>query len=214
MKALKPFYNIMYYTLFWLAQVAFRLTYRIRVIGRENLRGLHKFVLAPNHASAIDPVFIILARGLSKKMLIMGKEELFEKNKILNFWWNCFGVFPIERGAGDRTTVELAMQEVQKGRGLLIFPEGTRNKTDKIGRLKSGAFVVAMEAGASMVPCRIWYKAGRPRLFSRVTVVFGAPLTMQQLGLDGAYSPAVLRQAKVVYTQHLTELFEHNKEAL
>lgn len=213
MKALKPVYNILYQIIFFIAEILVRLLYPIRALGRENLLS-GGFVLAPNHLSAIDPFFVILARGFGKKMLAMGKEELFGKNFLLDFFWNIAGVFPVDRGAGNRQTVENAMVEVRKGRGLLIFPEGTRSDDGRLGRLKSGAFVVAMEAGAPMIPCRIWYKAGRPKMFNRSTIIFGKPISQEEMGLTGEYSAKKLRAAKTLFAERLEALFDEYKDRL
>lgn len=213
MRALRPLYKVLYYILLVIGEVLVRLLYPIRALGKENLpKG--GFVLAPNHLSAIDPLFVIAARGFGKKMLVMGKEELFQINGLLNFFWAIAGCFPVDRGTGDRSAVEEAVTEVKKGRGLLIFPEGTRSKDGNLGRLKSGAFVVAMEAGVPMVPCRVWYKAGCPKPFRRTTIVFGKPFTLEELGLVGEYSPKKLREAKRLFAERLEEIYEQNEHRL
>lgn len=209
MTCMNPFFKGFYYVIYTLLGWLVRLLYPLKVVGKENLvKG--SFVLAPNHLEAIDPMYILLARGFGKKMLVMGKAELFNINPLLNFCWNIFGAFPVERGTGNRDTLDKAIEEVKKGRGLLIFPEGTRSKDGNLGKLKSGAFVVAQQAGADIVPCRISYSAGKPKLFRRINVVFGAPVSLQQLGLVGEYSPKALREAKHKYTEILTKLYDEN----
>ena len=54
--------HLFYNACFAGASVLFRLVYRIRVVGRENLPKDRGYVLCPNHLSAIDPVFVVLAR--------------------------------------------------------------------------------------------------------------------------------------------------------
>lgn len=212
---LKPIYKILYYILFSLAWVLVRIMFPIRVIGKKNLKK-GGFVLAPNHVNALDPLFVVLARGFGKKMLIMGKEELFNKNIFLDFFLNISGTFPVNRGSGDKEALNEAIEDVKNGRGLLIFPEGTRSKDGKLGRLKSGAFVVAMQTETDMIPCSISYKGGNQNVkpFHRVTVVFGEPMSMQELDLAGEYSPAKLRVAKQKYTFALEELAAKNVELL
>lgn len=209
LRPLKWGYMVLYYFVFCIAQVVVRILYPVRALGKENLpaaKGTKGLVYAPNHISAVDPLFLLMARGLRPKMLIMGKEELFKISGILNFFWAVAGCFAIERGAGERSVVEDAMHEVQQGRDLLIYPEGTRSKTGEIGRIKSGAFVVAMEAQAQIVPVLTWYKAGKPKPFQRCTIVFGKPLTLQQLGIAGPRSAKALREAKNMYVQQLKNL--------
>lgn len=215
LKPLRAIYKVLYYVLFTVAWFLVRILFPIRVIGRENLKK-DNFVLAPNHVNALDPLFVVLARGFAKKMLIMGKGELFEKNIFLDFFLNVAGAFPVHRGSGDKAALEDAIVEVEQGRGLLIFPEGTRSKDGKLGKVKSGAFVVAMQSKSDITPCYIWYKCGGQKIkpFHRVTVIFGKPLSMQRLGLAGEYSPAKLREAKRIYTEQLEELYAKNIERL
>lgn len=214
MRPLRTVYKALYYVVFCIAQTLVRILYPVRALGRENLKGLRGYVLAPNHLSAIDPLFVLMARGAHRKMLIMGKEELFGKNPLLDFFWAVAGAFPVERGAGRKDLIAGVMQEVQAGRDLLIFPEGTRSKTGQLGRLKSGTFVVAAGAGAVVVPTLVRYKAGRPKMLHRCTVVFGKPLTPQELGLAEDHSPRQLRGAKQIFTQRLEELGEQYKDRL
>ncbi|MEI3014350.1 MAG: (d)CMP kinase [Ruthenibacterium lactatiformans] len=58
-----------------LAWLVWHIAFRIRVIGREHLIKGRGFVLAPNHISAIDPVFVVLARFWGRRMIVMGKKS-------------------------------------------------------------------------------------------------------------------------------------------
>ena len=79
-----------------------------------------------------------------------------------------------------------------------------------MGRLKSGAFVVAAAAQKPVVPCRVLYQDGRPRFFRKVQLTVGTPLSLQELGLDGDWPhmppPAALRQAKARCVQEMERL--------
>ncbi len=207
MKTLRPLYLVLYYMVFYLLGWAVRLLYPLKITGRENLpRG--GYVLAPNHRFAIDPLYVILARGCRPKMLVMGKEELFEKGRLLNLCWKILGAFPVDRGAGNRGLLDEVSAQVKRGHDLLIFPEGTRAKSNQLLRMKSGAFVVAQQAGVPIVPCAMRYAAGGPKLFRRIHIAFGKPLTMEELGLVGQYSPKNLRAAKQRFVEALEDLRE------
>lgn len=65
-----------------LAWLVWHIAFRIHVVGREHLIQGRGFVLAPNHISAIDPVFVVLARFWGRRMIVLGKEELFEVNPL------------------------------------------------------------------------------------------------------------------------------------
>ena len=209
-----------FYWFYWivlpLAWVVWHIAFRIRVVGRENLPrdGEGGFVLAPNHLSAIDPVFVVVARFWGRRMLVLGKEELFEINPFITWFLKTVNVIPVHRGRGDTAVVDKAIEDVRAGQGLLIFPEGTRSKDGSLGRLKSGAFVVASAAGVPMVPCRIIYKGGKMKPFCRCTVVFGKPIPAEALYLGEERSAARLRQVQQLLHDELERLLEENKQYL
>lgn len=177
--------------------VVWHLVFRIRTVGREKVHGLRRYVLCANHCHAVDPVFVVVSRASERQMVVMAKEELFQIHPFISWFFRAVGAVPVSRGKGDTRAVDQCIEEVRNGKGLLIFPEGTRSHTGQPGKVKSGAFVVAAAAGASLVPCRIVYDAGGPRLFSRVTIIYGDPVPCEELGLaDGARSATVLRRAK------------------
>ena len=117
-----------------LAWLIWPLVFRIRVYGWENLPREGGFIIAPNHISAIDPVFVVLARFWGKKMLILAKEELFEKSAFLRWFLLQVGAIPLARGKADTGALDEAVRDCRAGRGLLIFPEGTRTKTGQTAK--------------------------------------------------------------------------------
>ena len=159
-------------------------------------------------------MFIVLARFWGRRMLIMGKEELFEVNPFITWFMRAVNVVPVHRGRGDTAAVDKAVESVKGGQGLLIFPEGTRSKDGNLGKLKSGAFVVASAAGVDMTPCRIIYKGGKMRLFGRVTIVFGQPIPAEKLALGEEHSARRLRECKALLEEHLERLLEENRQYL
>ncbi|MCI6640954.1 MAG: 1-acyl-sn-glycerol-3-phosphate acyltransferase [Pygmaiobacter massiliensis] len=193
------------------AWVIFHLCYRIRVVGREHIPKNRGYVLCPNHLSALDPVFVVLARFWGKPMWVMAKQELF-CNAFVRWFFRQVNVFPVQRGAGDRQLLDKAVESVRSGRGMLIFPEGTRSKDGQLQKLKSGAFVVAASAHADLVPCRIIYKGGRQHVFCTVTVVFGEPIPIDSLNLSSEHSAQNLRAAKALLADRLEQLLEENKQ--
>ena len=193
------------------AWLVWHIGFRIRVIGRENLPREGGFVLAPNHISAIDPVFVVIARFWGKRLLIMAKEEILQVNPVFTWMFRHVGVVGIERGRGDVNVVDELIGDVKKGQGLLIFPEGTRSKTGQVGKVKSGAFVIASAAGVPMVPCRIIYEPGRMKVFCRVRVCFGTPIPAEELYLGETKSASALRRNKALLTDAWQRLYDENK---
>ena len=144
---------LLYWILLPIVWVLAHIIWRFEVIGRENLKTVRDgraYVIAPNHIANLDPVFIAITVFDWKRLRILAKEELF-KNPLAGWFLRCMGAVAIERGRGDTTTVEQLTNECKNGTGIMIFPEGTRTKTGKLGMIKSGAFVIAAAAGADML---------------------------------------------------------------
>lgn len=180
--------------------VIFRLLFSFRVEGRQYLQDYktngRPFVVCANHRNILDPVFVVMAWGWGKKMTIMGKAELF-RNPVLAWLFRQVGAFPVERGKGDRGAIEKAVADIKTGRGMLIFPEGTRGAYDTMAKMKSGAFMIAAQTGADIVPVRVIYptKSKKMEFFGPVVVKIGRPLTAEDLQLEGG-SKEMLRRAK------------------
>ncbi|MBQ5754601.1 MAG: 1-acyl-sn-glycerol-3-phosphate acyltransferase [Oscillospiraceae bacterium] len=204
---------MVYVIIVFLAWVVFNIIFRIKVIGKENIPKEGGFIMAPNHISAIDPVFVVIGRLWGKKMLVFAKAELFEINALLSWLFHQMGAVALARGKADTDVLDVAIEECKKGRGLLIFPEGTRTKTGETGKPKSGAFVVASQAGVPMIPCRLIYDTpqGFMKLFCRVKVCYGKPIPTEELALGEVRSAAKLRACKARLSEAWDELYrEHH----
>ena len=204
---------VLYWIVLPIAWVVWHLLWRIEVTGREYLIGDKAgrgYVVAANHISDIDPVFIAISVFSWKRMCIIAKEELF-KNPVIGWALGCLGAVPIARGKADTGALKKVTDRVEKGHGLLIFAEGTRSKDGRIGKIKSGAFVVASAAGVDMIPCRIIYRHGHMRLFSRVRVCFGEPIPAETLHLGEHKSAAKLRENKQLLLDAWQKLYDENR---
>lgn len=150
--------------------------FRVRYIGLENIDNAGKCVVCPNHSTIFDPFWVYFK---SKDMWIMAKAELF-KNKIMAALLKAYNVFPIKRGQRDASSLLHSINVIENNDNakLLIFPEGTRIKKDKErGRAKVGPVYIASKAGVPIIPVHI---TKNPKLFSRVTVVFGEPIVLPE----------------------------------
>lgn len=147
---------LLYWILLPIVWPAAHILWRIEVVGKENIPRGRAHVIASNHLSDLDPVYILEAVFSWKRYTILAKQELF-KNPLIGWFLSCMGAVPIDRGKGDMGTVNKVTDECKNGTPILIFPEGTRSKTGELLTLKSGAFLIAGNADADMVPCRIIY---------------------------------------------------------
>lgn len=195
-----------------IVSVLFRVLFSFEYYGKEIIDSYktngRPYIVCPNHISAIDPVFVVIARGRGRKLTVMAKEELF-KIKILGWFFGKLGAIPVARGTGDKTVLEKAINDVADGAGALIFPEGTRGNGNDMGKLKSGAFAIAAQTKADIIPVRIIYhtKDGNMKLFCRVTVVFGTPLKIEDTQLDTG-SRQKIREAKALMEEAYAEMLE------
>ena len=160
---------ILYYILVPLAWLVFHIGFRVRCEGRENLKkiGTKGCIIAPNHISAIDPVFVVIARFWGQRMTVFAKKELFEINAFLSWFFRCAGAVCVRGTKEEVSVIDDTVKKCQEGGTLLLFPEGTREQEGKFLPLKSGLFVIAAAANVDVVPCRIYYDTpdGKMKLF-------------------------------------------------
>ena len=207
---------LLYWILLPIVWPLLHILWRIEVVGKENIPRGRAHVIASNHLSDLDPVYILEAVFSWKRYTILAKQELF-KNPLAGWFLRCMGAVSIERGKGDTTTVEKLTNECKNGTGIMIFPEGTRTKTGKLGVIKSGAFVIAAAAGADMLPVRIIYgtKDGRLHLFCKLRIVFGEPIPAADLQIrDQSHKMAELRRMKNLLRDELEQLLADNAFAV
>jgi 1-acyl-sn-glycerol-3-phosphate acyltransferase len=154
------------------------LLYRVRGIGVGNVPRSGPLILAPNHFSQMDHFFTGLY--LRRKVRFMAKSQLFGP-PVLTYIYSHGGVFPVRRGHRDEEAFRTANMILEQGGMLLIYAEGGRSRSGKLGEAKPGIGRIALESGAPVVPVAIHGSAsvrGWKRFrFPKVTVQFGEPIT-------------------------------------
>jgi glycerol-3-phosphate dehydrogenase (NAD(P)+) len=151
--------------------------FRARRLGREHIPpgGL---ILASNHRSFLDP--FVIGCCLPRPIYFMAKRELF-KYPLVGWFLNCLGAFPVRRGQSDEESMETALTLLDRGRAVVIFPEGTRITSGSLGKPKRGVGRLALQSGAPVVPVAITgsehARDGWKIKPVRVHVRFGPPLT-------------------------------------
>ncbi|MBQ1659019.1 MAG: 1-acyl-sn-glycerol-3-phosphate acyltransferase [Clostridia bacterium] len=158
----------------------FKLLFFYKVNGKKNLPKTGPFIVCSNHLSNYDPVFLALTQ--KRQIYYMAKAELF-KNKFLSWLIRTLGAFPVERGAGDGKAINQAEEVVNDGRLLGIFIEGTRSKTGEFLRPKSGAAIIAHQMNVPVIPVCITPKNKKVKVFQKVTISWGKPMSVEELGL-------------------------------
>lgn len=179
-----------------------KILFFLKVNGKENIPKNGGFILCSNHLSNFDPVLIGVAQR--RQLFFMAKSELF-RNKFFGWLIRKLGAFPVERGAGDGKAINTAEKIINEGKTLGIFIEGTRSKTGELLRPKAGAAMIAQQTKADVVPVCITPKNKKIRVFSKVTVSIGKPISYEQLGLEES-SPQAYRNASKMIMGRITEM--------
>ena len=158
--------------------------YRVKVEGRRNVPRSGPVILASNHQSFIDSIFLPLC--VPRRVTFVAKAEYFESWKTAWFF-RAVGMIPLKRDGGSASERALAAaREVLDAGGVLgIYPEGTRSPDGRLYKGHTGVARLAMQCGAAVVPVAQFGTAEiqpigkvRPRVFKPVRVKMGEPITI------------------------------------
>lgn len=149
--------------------------FRFEVVGRENIPNEGKYIIVCNHKSWIDPIFM-MAAVKNRRIIPVAKKELFGV-PVLKSLMNKLEVIPIDRSNPSMSTVKAILSQIKKERVLGIFPEGTRASRDEFLPAKPGVTLFAIKSKADVIPMSL---VTRYRIFSKVRVVIGKPISMQE----------------------------------
>lgn len=157
--------------------------YRAWALSATNVPETGPVILAPNHFSNLDHFFSGVYT--SRRIQFMAKSQLFGKNPILTYIFRVGGVFPVRRGHHDDEAFKTAYAILDRGGTVLIYAEGGRSRTGRLGEPKPGVGRMALESGAPVVPVAIHGSLGvrkwRKLRFPKVTVQYGEPITFERV---------------------------------
>ncbi len=197
---MEPFYKVALKIVRFVANLLFR----IKVKGIENIPDDKGFIMAANHTSMTDPVFIGI--NCKRQIYFMGKAELF-KFPPLAWLFTKLGVFAVNRGKGDMTAINNAENLLEEGKILGIFPEGTRYLTGAPRKAKSGIAYIVMDTKSDILPVSI-YRDGKLKIFGKTTVRYGKPISYESLVQDDLTDRANIRNITTRVTEEITTLWE------
>lgn len=123
--------------------------FRIKGVNAENLPKRGGFILATNHVSYLDP--FLSGYACPRPLNFMARQTLF-RNWFFGWFLRAINVFPVRRGEGDMGSIREAVKRLKQGRGLMIFPEGTRSADGKLQEAKAGVGFLAVMAKVPIVP--------------------------------------------------------------
>jgi 1-acyl-sn-glycerol-3-phosphate acyltransferase len=167
---------------------------RPTVIGLENVPKDGPFIVAPNHLSFLDSV--IVQALMPRPVAFFAKAEYFTtkgiKGRVMKSFFEAVGSIPVERGeqAASVQALKTLLDILEDGRGIGIYPEGTRSRDGILYRGRTGVGWLALPTGAPVIPVGLigtekLQPAGRnavkPQHF---TMKVGEPIYFDKTGPD------------------------------
>jgi 1-acyl-sn-glycerol-3-phosphate acyltransferase len=152
----------------------------VRVYGKRNVPRSGGLLILANHISDADPP--ALGHAIQRIPRFMAKSELFQM-RILGPLIRLFGGFPVRRGAPDRNAIRIAVEILQSGGCVAMFPEGEVSETGEPQPILPGAAMIVRRSQAKVICAGIRgtrriipYRSILPRpAFGGVSVHFGEP---------------------------------------
>ncbi len=124
---------------------------RLTRTGLDHIAADGPVLIVANHRSFLDPFLIGTLLPPNRPLNFMGKAELFARPRAGWYVSRC-GCFPVRRGESDPAALETGRMVLEGGGALVLFPEGTRLRWGGLGEPRRGAFRLAMQTGAGVVP--------------------------------------------------------------
>jgi 1-acyl-sn-glycerol-3-phosphate acyltransferase len=163
-----------------------KLYFKLRAKQQRHVPRRGPVLIACNHISHLDPPLV--GTCIPRLAQHMAKRELFSI-KILDWYMRSIGTVIVDRGKGKQALLT-AIGYLKRGACMVIFPEGTRSVTGCLGKGHSGAVVMAMRTGCTIVPAVIIgseqaMRKGTKGIRSHpVMVEFGEPYTLRLVPED------------------------------
>lgn len=170
--------------------------FRPWVVGLENVPKEGGVILASNHLSFIDSIFLPLV--VSRRVSFLAKSEYFTGTGLKGWATRQFltaaGQIPIDRSGGKASedSLNTGLRVLSSGGVLGIYPEGTRSPDAKMYRGRTGVARMVLEAGVPIVPVamidteKAMPTGTRIPKVRRVGIVIGKPLDFSRFeGMEG-----------------------------
>jgi 1-acyl-sn-glycerol-3-phosphate acyltransferase len=172
-----------------------RLIFRPVVTGRQHVPSRGAVILASNHLSFCDSIFMPLV--VKRRVTFVAKSEYFTGKGLKGFLIKLFfvgtGTIPVDRSGGRaaQAAIDTGLRVLREGKLFGIYPEGTRSPDGRLHRGKTGVARLALNSGAPVIPVAMLnadeiQPIGKivPRI-RRVHIHFGEPLDFSRYAGQG-----------------------------
>jgi len=171
--------------------------FRPKVKGLRNVPGTGPVIIASNHLSFSDSIFMPLV--VPRKVTFLAKSEYFTspgpKGLLKKLTFIALGQVPVDRSGGRRSEAALiaGLKVLAEGKCLGIYPEGTRSPDGRLYKGRTGIARLAIESGAPIIPVAMFntekiQPTGTvvPKVM-RVAMIFGEPMYFEGDSTDLLY---------------------------
>ncbi len=201
--------------------------FRPKVIGLRNVPVTGPVILASNHLSFSDSIFMPLV--VPRKVTFLAKSEYFTspgpKGLLKKLTFIALGQVPVDRSGGRRSEAALitGLKVLSDGNCLGIYPEGTRSPDGRLYKGRTGLVRLALESGAPIIPVAMFdtdkiQPTGKviPKIM-RVKMIFGEPIYLKgdstNLQVLRDLTDDLMRKIQALSGQEYVDIFATRRKA-
>lgn len=177
-----------------------KLAYRLKRVHRDRVPRTGAILVVSNHESFLDP----MVNGVTvwdRQFTALARDSLFRGP--FGFVLRSVAARPIKREGGDLEAMKTALAELEAGRVVILYPEGTRSPDGTLQEFKRGVLLLVKRAKPTILPMAVdgtfeaWPRGRKlPRLLGKVVCVCGEPLSGEELAkLDAESALKAMRDA-------------------
>jgi 1-acyl-sn-glycerol-3-phosphate acyltransferase len=158
----------------------------LKIEGYLNIPRRGGLIVAANHVSNWDPIVLGVSTALRRELFFLAKEELFLPNKFYTLLISKYNAIKLKRDGIDKKAIRISSTHLQRGRTIVIFPEGERNRHPEKGLLKPqpGVGYLALKTKSKIIPAYIHGTTERMMALlsrkKRISVRFGKLIDTSQ----------------------------------
>ncbi len=191
---------MLYWILRPLLWLFYKVFYRVKVFGKENVIKKGKNIVVCNHLGKAD----VLAVGAlyPNKTVFLSKIEWYE-NKVFGYILKKLGTIPLDRDKPSLSSIKDGLQVLKDNKRLAIFPEGRRNfETNDLQEIKQGTALFAVKGQAQITPVIIY---DRLKMFKKGYVIVGEPFDFSEF-YGQKFNEEVSTKCTEILTNKMREL--------
>ena len=170
----------------FICELYIRVFHRIAVLGFARVPESGPLILVSNHQSYFDPMIDNILASKRPYTGIAGAHLIGFKP--FGLLLKSYGTVFVSSSAGDKGSLKVALEELKKGRTILIYPEGSRTHDGLLQPFEKGLLLLLRRSRAPVLPIGIdgafdvWPRArALPRLSGRIAVAGGQVIPAEQL---------------------------------